>query len=151
MIRNPIRLSALAAGLGLALAIPGIALAQPPAPWGPGGPVAVGGIDRDADGSISPQEFADHRTGRQAARAAQGRPMRNAPYAPRFEDWDRDGNGALSPTELTQGQQGRMAARGPGRWAGMGPGAGPGPGPGPGWGRGMGPGPDRPCWRWANP
>ena len=152
--------AALLCVLGAGAAASGLAWAQPM----PGrGPVPFGAIDQNNDGAISAQEFNAHREQRQAARAAQGRYMRHAGKAPRFEDWDQDGNGLLSPQELAQGQQERLAARRPGWTPGSGPGWGPayapdrGPGWGPdwgpayapGWGQGWGPGPvsDRPCWR----
>lgn len=143
-LTSAVLLSALGATLGAA----GLASAQPP---GGRGPVPFGAIDLNDDGVISAQEFTDHRGQRQAARAAQGRPMRNAGQAPRFEDWDKDGDGLLTPQELTEGQQARFAARHPGWGSGWGPDWGPGMGSGwgPGRGFGWGPGPvgDRPCWR----
>ncbi len=78
------------------------------------GPVPFGMIDADKDGVVSAEEFDNHRNARQASRAAQGRPMRNAGRAPSFQDWDVDGNGYLTPAELAAGQQTRMAARGAG-------------------------------------
>lgn len=133
--------AALLCAMGATLGAAGLASAQP-LPGGRG-PVPFGTIDLNDDGVISAQEFADHRARRQAARAAQGRPMRNAAWAPRFEDWDRDGNGSLTPQELAEGQRARFAARHPG-W-----GSGWGPDWGPGMGSGWGPGPvgGRPCWR----
>ena len=117
--------AALICSLSAALAVPGLAGAQPPMTGR--GPVAFGAIDLNGDGVVSAQEFAEHRAQRQAARAAQGRLLRNAAQAPRFEDWDWNADGFLTPDELLSGQQARFAARGPGRR------------PGPGWGR--------PCWR----
>jgi EF hand len=137
--------TALLCALGAGAALTGPVSAQP-LPGGRG-PVAFDTMDRNDDGVISAQEFADHRAERQAARAAQGRPMRNAWQAPRFEDWDRDGNGLLTPQELAEGQQARFAARHPGWGPGWGPGYGPGYGPGMGPGWGPGPVSGRPCWR----
>lgn len=158
MIRHN-RILSSAALLCVTIAASGLASAQP-LPGGRG-PVPFSAIDSNQDGAISAQEFAEHRAQRQAARAAEGRPMRNAAQAPRFEDWDTDGNGQLTPQELSQGQQARFAARHPGWGPAWGPGwgpdwgpdAGPGvaPGWGQGWGQGWGPGPvgNRPCW--SNP
>lgn len=140
--------AALLCAMGTAIAASGLASAQP-LPGGRG-PVPFGALDLNDDGIISAQEFAEHRAQRQAARAAEGRPMRNVGQAPRFEDWDLDGDGFLAPEELAQGQQARFAARRPGWGPGFGPGWGPdgGPGYGAGSGRGWGPGPvsGRPCW-----
>lgn len=150
MIRHHCFLTtALLCALGASLAAPGLVSAQP-MPGGRG-PVPFGAMDMNDDGAISAQEFAEHRAQRQAARAAQGRPMRNAGQGPRFDDWDQDGDGLLTPQELAEGQQARYAARrsawarrwgpdwGPAYGLGYGPGMGPGSGPGPVGGR--------PCWR----
>ena len=71
-------------------------------------------LDLDNDGYVSTQEFSQHRETRMAARAAQGRLLRNAGQAPRFERWDANGDGLLSPAELTSGQQARSAGQGGG-------------------------------------
>jgi hypothetical protein len=81
---------------------------------GPRGPVPFGALDLDNDGYVSTQEFSRHRETRMAARAAQGRLLRNAGQAPRFERWDTDDDGLLSAAELTNGQQARFAERGGG-------------------------------------
>ena len=81
---------------------------------GPRGPVPFGALDLDNDGYVSTQEFSRHRETRMAARAAQGRLLRNAGQAPRFERWDANGDGLLSPAELTSGQQARFVGRGGG-------------------------------------
>lgn len=127
--------------LGAGVAAPGLASAQPPP--GPRGPATFDAMDQNGDGLVSAQEFAEFRAQRQAARAAQGRLMRNAAQAPRFEDWDSDGDGLLTPREFAEGRQTRFSARHPG-W-----GPGYGPGYGRGMGRGWGPGPAGgwPCWR----
>ena len=75
------------------------------------GPMPFGAMDLDGDGYVSSQEFSRHRDARMATRAAQGRLMRNAGRAPRFENWDTDSNGLLSPEELATGQQARLAGR----------------------------------------
>lgn len=123
-VLSPAALALAATLVGLS----GLAYAQPPVAYG--GPVAFPVLDRDGDGRVSTDEFAQHRAQRMAARAAQGRPMRNAAYAPTFASWDLDGDGYLVPAELAQGQQARLAARGPG--------------PGRGYGAGMN---GQPCWR----
>ena len=75
------------------------------------GPTPFYGIDSDRDGVISQQEFNQAHADRMAARAAQGRPMRNAANAPAFADLDLDGNGTISQQELMQFRQARMQAR----------------------------------------
>lgn len=75
------------------------------------GPMPFHGIDSNGDGVISEQEFNQARADRMAARAAQGRPMRNAANAPAFADLDVDGNGTISRQELMQFRQTRMQAR----------------------------------------
>ena len=80
-------------------------------PYGGRGPMPFGAMDLDGDDYVSSQEFSQHRDARMAARAAQGRLLRNAGQAPRFENWDADGNGRLSAAEVTIGQQTRFAAR----------------------------------------
>ncbi len=75
------------------------------------GPMPFGAMDLDGNGYVSSQEFSQHRNARMAARAAQGRLLRNAGRAPRFESWDADGNGLLNAAEVTSGQQTRFAGR----------------------------------------
>ena len=78
------------------------------------GPMAFGAMDLNDDGYVSAEEFSTHRDARMAARAAQGRLLRNAGQAPRFERWDSDGDGLLSLTEVSKGQQTRFVKRGAG-------------------------------------
>ena len=80
-------------------------------PFAGRGPMPFGTMDLDGDGYVSSQEFSQHRDTRMAARAAQGRLLRNAGQAPRFENWDADGNGLLSAAEVATGQQTRFAGR----------------------------------------
>ena len=75
------------------------------------GPMPFNAFDSNGDGVISEQEFNRAHSDRMAARAAQGRPMRNAGNAPVFADLDLDGNGTISQQELMQFQQARMRAR----------------------------------------
>lgn len=128
------RPAALALGIAALLGLSGLVLAQPP--QASFGPPAFGTIDLNGDGRVSADEFTHYRAERRAARAAEGRPMRNAASAPTFESLDQDGNGYLTAAEVTQGQQARFASRGPGYGRGFGAGYGPGPGMG-----------GRPCWR----
>jgi hypothetical protein len=128
------RPAALALGIAALLGLSGQVLAQPP--QASFGPPAFGTIDLNGDGRVSTDEFAQHRAERMAARAAEGRPMRNAANAPTFESLDTDGSGFLTPAEVAQGQQARFASRGPGYGRGYGAGYGPGAGMG-----------GRPCWR----
>ena len=80
-------------------------------PYGGRGPMPFDTMDLDRDGYVSSREFSQHRDARMAARAGQGRLLRNAGQAPRFENWDADGNGLLSAAEVTTGQQARFAGR----------------------------------------
>jgi hypothetical protein len=128
------RPAALAFGIAALLGLSGLVLAQPS--QASFGPPAFGTIDLNGDGRVSANEFAQHRAERMAARAAEGRPMRNAANAPTFESLDTNGNGFLTPSEVAQGQQARLASRGPGYGRGYGAGYGPGAGMG-----------GRPCWR----
>mgnify|MGYP003573384354 CR=1 FL=1 len=99
-----VSLMAIAAALG--------AQAQPFG--GSRGPLSFGALDLDGNGYVSSQEFSQHRTARMAARAAQGRLLRNAGQAPSFESWDADDNGLLSRNELRTGQRMRFIQRGAG-------------------------------------
>ncbi len=98
--------------------------------FGPRGPAPFVAIDSDGDGYVTTAEYQQHRNARQAARAAQGRMLRNAGQAPAFVDWDRDGDGRLTQQELAAGQQARFQSRGVQRVRGP---------------YALGP---RPCWRW---
>jgi len=75
------------------------------------GPMPFYSLDGNRDGVISEQEFNQAHADRMAARAAQGRPMRNANNAPVFADLDLDGDGVLSRQELMQFHQARMQKR----------------------------------------
>jgi Ca2+-binding EF-hand superfamily protein len=96
------------------------------------GPIPFELFDSNGDGAISEQEFYTARSERMAARAAEGRPMRNAANAPQFAEIDSNGDGSLSPEELLAGQQSHMQQQGGGMGPGMGSGKGMGPGGGPG-------------------
>ena len=106
------RFALIALATGTVIALSPLAQAQPA--FAGRGPVSFAAIDTDHDGQITAAEFAQHRAQRMAARAAEGRLMRNAAQAPTFESLDTDGNGTLTPAELTAGQQARFAARGQG-------------------------------------
>lgn len=75
------------------------------------GPTYFQSMDTDGDGVLSEQEFTQAHQQRMAARAAQGRPMRNAANAPQFIGMDLNGDGAVQPEELMQYQQQRMQQR----------------------------------------
>lgn len=108
----------LAAAAGATLAAATLVQAQP---WGGArGPVDFDTIDTDHNGVVSAAEFAQHHAQRMAARAAEGRMLRNAGRAPSFESLDHNGNGVLEPDELPRGPQRRFAARGPGAAGGHG-------------------------------
>ncbi len=85
------------------------------------GPIPFAAYDSDGNGVISEQEFYAVRAKRMAARAEEGRPMRNAANAPAFSAFDTDGDGGLSPDELAAGQRGQMQQRGGMGGAGQGP------------------------------
>ena len=109
---------AVAFGAVLLLGLCGLAVAATPAaPAGPPGMPSFSDMDANGDGAVSADEFAQFRAQRMAARAAEGRPMRNAGRAPTFESLDTNGDGSLSQAEVAQ----HMAARG---GCGGGPGAG---------------------------
>ena len=62
-------------------------------------------LDANGDDAVSPEEFYEFRSKRMAARAAEGRKMKNAENAPTFEDLDLDGDGSLSADEFTKHQE----------------------------------------------
>jgi Ca2+-binding EF-hand superfamily protein len=113
--------------VGLTIAAAGLALPVLGQPMG--GPMGFAQFDRNQDGVVTEQEFAEARAERMGSRAAQGAPMRGIADAPSFADFDRNGDGRLTPDEVTALQQERRQGR-----AGM----GAGPGMGQGMGRGMG-------------
>ncbi len=107
--------------MGGAVAFPALAAEIPDR-----GPIPFEAFDIDGNGAVSEEEFYTTRGKRMAARAEEGRPMRNAANAPQFSDIDTNGDGSLSPEEVMAGQQSHMQQRG----GGMGPGMGMGPGGG---------------------
>ncbi len=110
---EPRRHGVLALTLVTALGL--VPLAQAQAPAAPRGPMSFNALDLNHDGRVSADEFGQHRAERIAARAAQGRLLRNASGAPSFAAWDGDHDGYLDANELRRGQQARLAGRGPGR------------------------------------
>lgn len=86
------------------------------------GPAPFEVYDRNGDGAITAEEFNAFRDERRAARAAQGRPMRNAVTAPTFEQVDLNADGVSNPDEMAVLSQQRMSqrpyGRGPGKGAG---------------------------------
>jgi Ca2+-binding EF-hand superfamily protein len=89
------------------------------------GPLPFSAFDMNNNGTISEDEFTDVRAKRQAARAAEGRQLRNAANAPEFEDIDTDKNGKISKAEFAKGQAAHARTRkGPGMGRGMGRGMG---------------------------
>ncbi|TVO58220.1 EF-hand domain-containing protein [Denitromonas halophila] len=120
----------LAAAISLSFALPAHAQTPPPR-----GPAPFAAYDQNGDGAVTEAEFNAFRASRQAAAAAEGRPMRGAANAPAFNSLDTNGDGSLSPSELAAGQAMQFQNR-PG--GGMGPGGGRGPGAGMGPGGGMG-------------
>jgi len=86
------------------------------------GPVPFEAFDRNCDNSITLEEFNALRNERRAARAAEGRPMRNVATSPAFKQIDRNADGVLSRDEMSAFRQQRMTQRPYGRGPGMGPG-----------------------------
>ncbi len=63
---------------------------------------AYSDLDADGDSKVTAEEFYAFRASRMAARAAEGRKMKNAANAPAFEDLDLDGDGSLSADEFAE-------------------------------------------------
>ena len=89
------------------------------------GPAPFEVYDRNGDGAITAEEFNAFRDERRAARAAEGRPMRNAGTAPTFEQVDAQRGRCVEPrrngrvgaaadvtTALWQGTWNRARSRG---------------------------------------
>ena len=57
-------------------------------------------LDANADDLVTSEEFYAFRAQRMAARAAEGRKLKNAKNAPTFEELDLDGDGKLSAEEF---------------------------------------------------
>jgi Ca2+-binding EF-hand superfamily protein len=68
--------------------------------------------DLDGDGIITKDEFAKARSARIAARAQEGRQLKNLENAPSFDDIDVDGNGGIDADEFAAHQAQRRAKRG---------------------------------------
>jgi len=64
------------------------------------GPDPFSAFDLNGDGSVSAEEFAQHRAERMKARADEGRPMQHAGQGPSFESMDANGDGKLTPDEM---------------------------------------------------
>ena len=82
--------------------------------YGRPGPMPFQVLDLNDDGVVTAEEHAQVRAERHAARMAQGRRLRHAGAAPRFEQVDADNDGAISRDELSTWRGQRMAQRGPG-------------------------------------
>jgi hypothetical protein len=63
---------------------------------------AYSDLDADGNGSVTAEEFYAFRAERMAARAAEGRKMKNAAKAPAFEELDLDGDKVLSAEEFAE-------------------------------------------------
>jgi Ca2+-binding EF-hand superfamily protein len=59
-------------------------------------------MDLNKDGVITKDEFLKVREAKQAQRASQGMPMRNASKAPSFESIDSNGDGKITPDEFNK-------------------------------------------------
>lgn len=81
------------------------------------GPLPFEVMDLDKDGVVTAEEHAQIHRERQAYRAQQGYPMRNAGAVAKFDLIDSDSNGAISRDELSawQAQRGRKCGMGWGR------------------------------------
>ncbi len=91
------------------------------------GPLPFNVWDINNDGYISQEEFNTIRQKRQAARAAEGRMMRNQASAPSFASFDKNGDGKISLEEFMAQRQQMMRQRPRGMGGmGMGPGRGMG-------------------------
>ncbi|MBL3590247.1 MAG: EF-hand domain-containing protein [gamma proteobacterium endosymbiont of Lamellibrachia anaximandri] len=84
------------------------------------GPVPFEAYDRDGSGAITTDEFNALRNERRAARAAEGRPMRNAAKAPTFEQLDLNADGVLGSDEMAAFRQQQMSQRPNGKGSGKG-------------------------------
>ena len=91
----------------------------------PRGPLPFSAFDANNDGVISKTEFKAVRAKRQAARAAEGRQLRNAAKAPSFATFDKNGDGVISKAEFNE-VRASFSRRGPGRGMGQGRGMGMG-------------------------
>lgn len=98
-------------------------------------------FDTNGDGQITQTELEAVRAERMAAKAAEGKMLKNAANAPSFESMDTNGDGAIDATEFQTHQATQMENR-PNRGSGQGMGQGRG-GQGPK-GQGMGMGQGRP-------
>jgi hypothetical protein len=74
---------------------------------GPGMPTFAD-VDLDGDGSVTEKELMEFRAKRMAARAEEGRKMKNAANAPTFADIDTDGDGAISEQEFAEHHKGKQ-------------------------------------------
>lgn len=82
-------------------------------PGGPGGPGArpmasFSDFDSNSDGVVTPEEFDQTRAARQAEKATQGYPMRNAASSPSFATFDSNGDGVLTPDEFVPRSRNRL-------------------------------------------
>ena len=86
--------------------LPFVARADSHAPAPPG----FAQFDADGDGFISEEEFVQKRAERMAARAKEGRHMKNADNAPSFGDFDSNGDGKLDEAEFIAGRDAHRKA-----------------------------------------
>jgi len=66
---------------------------------------AFGSYDANGDGKISPKEFADAQAKHMSQKASEGKMMKNAGNAPKFEDVDTNHDRAIDTTEFQRHQQ----------------------------------------------
>lgn len=75
------------------------------------GPTSFSDYDTNSDGVISSEEFNTVKAKKMAAKAEEGRLMKNANNSPQFEDIDANKDGSITKDELQTFQINRMKER----------------------------------------
>jgi len=103
--------------LAISLAIAAVCTTQPTLAQSGNGvigaPLPFSTYDKDANGTVSEQEFDSVQAQQAGDRAAAGAPMGGTANTPTFATFDRDGDGRIAPTEFDTVQPPRTAG-GPG-------------------------------------